>query len=444
MRSAQSGAVGVASNAESRRALEVKNAMMDIARPDAARAKRTRRIVYASVAVVLLTVVTVALSRLKPAAPTVDRTTIWTGTVMRGDMLREVRGLGTLVPIDIRWIAAQSNARVDRIVLRSGAPVKADSIILELSDPQLQDDAMTAEYDYKGAQADYDNLKVQLNTNLMQIKENQAVLEGTLNQDALQAKTDRQLADQGLKDDVLAQQSQMKADEDAVQLKIDKERLAVTADANTAQLLSQAAKVDSARAVYDLKKSQLDALHVRAGINGVLEDVPVDEGAQVTIGTNLCRVADPTRLMATIQVAETQAKDVAPGQKAQIDTRNGIVSGHVTRVDAAVVNGTVDVDVTPDGPLPPGARSALSVEGTVEIENLQNILYVTLPVHAEPESEAGVFKLTGDGDEAVRAQVKFGRASVNTIEVLEGLNEGDQVIVSDMSAWDGVDRVRLK
>jgi HlyD family secretion protein len=418
--------------------------MMDIARPDAARAKRTRRIVYASVAVVLLTVVTVALSRLKPAAPTVDRTTIWTGTVMRGDMLREVRGLGTLVPIDIRWIAAQSNARVDRIVLRSGAPVKADSIILELSDPQLQDDAMTAEYDYKGAQADYDNLKVQLNTNLMQIKENQAVLEGTLNQDALQAKTDRQLADQGLKADVLAQQSQMKADEDAIQLKIDKERLAVTADANTAQLLSQAAKVDSARAVYDLKKSQLDALHVRAGINGVLEDVPVDEGAQVTIGTNLCRVADPTRLMATIQVAETQAKDVAPGQKAQIDTRNGIVSGHVTRVDAAVVNGTVDVDVTPDGPLPAGARSALSVEGTVEIENLQNILYVTLPVHAEPESEAGVFKLTGDGDEAVRAQVKFGRASVNTIEVLEGLHEGDQVIVSDMSAWDGVDRVRLK
>jgi HlyD family secretion protein len=287
-------------------------------------------------------------------------------------------------------------------------------------------------------------LKVQLNTNLMQIKENQAVLEGTLNQDALQAKTDRQLADQGLKADVLAQQSQMKADEDAIQLKIDKERLAVTADANTAQLLSQAAKVDSARAVYDLKKSQLDALHVRAGINGVLEDVPVDEGAQVTIGTNLCRVADPTRLMATIQVAETQAKDVAPGQKAQIDTRNGIVSGHVTRVDAAVVNGTVDVDVTPDGPLPAGARSALSVEGTVEIENLQNILYVTLPVHAEPESEAGVFKLTGDGDEAVRAQVKFGRASVNTIEVLEGLHEGDQVIVSDMSAWDGVDRVRLK
>jgi HlyD family secretion protein len=429
---------------ESRPALEARRIMMDIARPDAARAKRTRRIVYASVAVVLLTVVTVALSRLKPEAPTVDRTTIWTGTVMRGDMLREVRGLGTLVPIDIRWIAAQSNARVDRIVLRSGAPVKADSIILELSDPQLQDDAMTAEYDYKGAQADYDNLKVQLNTNLMQIKENQAVLEGTLNQDALQAKTDRQLADQGLKADVLAQQSQMKADEDAIQLKIDKERLAVTADANTAQLLSQAAKVDSARAVYDLKKSQLDALHVRAGINGVLEDVPVDEGAQVTIGTNLCRVADPTRLMATIQVAETQAKDVAPGQKAQIDTRNGIVSGHVTRVDAAVVNGTVDVDVTPDGPLPAGARSALSVEGTVEIENLQNILYVTLPVHAEPESEAGVFKLTGDGDEAVRAQVKFGRASVNTIEVLEGLHEGDQVIVSDMSAWDGVDRVRLK
>ncbi|MGB6429764.1 MAG: HlyD family efflux transporter periplasmic adaptor subunit [Candidatus Acidiferrales bacterium] len=417
---------------------------MDIARPEVARAKRIRRIVYVGVAIVLLGAVTVGLSRLKPAAPTVDRTTIWTGTVMRGDMLREVRGLGTLVPVDIRWIAAQSNARVDRIVLRSGAPVKADSIILELSDPQLQDDALTAEFDFKGAQADYDNLKVQLNTALMQIKENQAVLQGTYDQDALQAKTDRQLADQGLKADVLAQQSQMKADEDANELKIDKERLAITADSNTAQLLSQAAKVDSARAVYELKKSQLEALHVRAGLNGVLEDVPVEEGQQVTIGMNLCRVADPTHLMATIQVAETQAKDVAPGQKAQIDTRNGIVSGHVTRVDAAVVNGTVDVDITPDGPLPAGARSDLSVEGTIEIENLQNILYVTLPVHAEPDSTAGVFKLIGDGDEAERAQVKFGRASVNTIEVLQGLNEGDQIVVSDMSAWDGVDRVRLK
>jgi HlyD family secretion protein len=425
-------------------AAEVGNLTMDIARPDAARAKRIRRLIYAGVAVVLLGGVTVALSRLKPASPTVDRTTIWTGTVTRGDMLREVRGLGTLVPVDIRWIAAQSNARVDRIVLRSGAPVKADSIVLELSDPQLQDDALTAEYQYKMAQADYDSLKVQLNTALMQIKETQAALEATYNYDALQAKTDRTLADQGLLAERTAQQDEMKADGDAQQLTIDKERLAITADSNAAQLLSQAAKVDSARALYELKKTQLDALHVRAGINGVLEDVPIDEGQQVTIGTNLCRVADPTHLMATIEVAETQAKDVAPGQKAQIDTRNGIVGGRVTRVDAAVVNGTVAVDVTPDGALPPGARSDLSVEGTVEIENLQNILYVTLPVHAEPESTAGVFKLTGDGDEAVRAQVKFGRASVNTIEVLQGLNEGDQVIVSDMSAWDGVDRVRLK
>ncbi|MGB6200883.1 MAG: HlyD family efflux transporter periplasmic adaptor subunit, partial [Candidatus Acidiferrales bacterium] len=342
-------------------ASEVANVMMDIARPDAARAKKVRRLIYAGVAIVLLGGVTVALSRLKPAAPTVDRTTIWTGTVTRGDMLREVRGLGTLVPTDIRWIAAQSNARVDRVVLRSGAPVKADSIILELSDPQLQDDALTAEYQFKMAQADYDSLKVQLNTALMQIRETQAALEATYNYDALQAKTDRTLADQGLLAERTAQQDEMKANGDSEQLAIDKQRLAITADSNSAQLLSQAAKVDSARALYELKKSQLEALHVRAGINGVLEDVPVDEGQQVTAGTNLCRVADPTHLMATIQVAETQAKDVAPGQKAQIDTRNGIAPGHVTRVDAAVVNGTVDVDVTPDGPLPAGARSALSV-----------------------------------------------------------------------------------
>jgi len=417
---------------------------MDIARPDAARAKRTRRIIYAGITVLLLGAVTVALSRLKPAAPTVDRTTIWTGTVTRGDMLREVRGLGTLVPTDIRWIAAQSNARVDRIVLRSGATVKPDSIILELSDPQLQDDALTAEYNYKMAQADYDSLKVQLNTQLMQIKETQAALTATYNYDALQAKTDRTLADQGLLAERTAQQDEMKADGDAQQLAIDKQRLAITADSNAAQLLSSAAKVDSARAVYELKKSQLDALHVRAGLNGVLEDVPVDAGQQVTAGTNLCRVADPTHLQAEIQVAETQAKDVALGQKAQIDTRNGIVSGRVTRVDAAVVNGTVAVDITPDEALPQGARADLSVEGTVTIENLQNILYVTLPVHAEPESTAGVFKLTSDGDEASRVQVRFGRASVNTIEVLDGLHEGDQIIVSDMSAWDAVDRVRLK
>jgi HlyD family secretion protein len=417
---------------------------MDIARPEIARAKKVRRAMYGGIAVLVLIVVTLGLSRLKPAAPTVDRSTVWSGTVTRGNMLREVRGLGTLVPEDIRWIPAQSSARVDRIILRSGATVKPDSIILELSDPQLQDDTLTAQLTYKEAQADYDNLKVQLDSQLMGLKEVNAGIEGQYDQDRLQAQTDRQLADQGLKAQVLAQQSQMKADQEEIQLKLDKEKLAIQADANKAQLESQAAKVDSARALYNLKKSQVDALHVRAGINGVLQDVPVDAGQQVTPGTNLCRVADPTHLKATIQVAETQAKDVLPGQKASIDTRNGIVAGHVTRVAGNVVNGTVDVDVTLDAALPQGARPDLSVDGTIEIENLQNVLYVGLPVHGEPNSTVGLFKLVDDGDEAQRTAVKLGRASVTTIEVLDGLREGDQVILSDMSAYDNVDRIKLK
>ena len=417
---------------------------MDIARPELARAKKVRRAIYGSVALVALILVTIGIAKLKPAAPTVDRSTVWSGTVARGNMLRQVRGLGTLVPEDIRWIPAQSNARVDRIVLRSGAIVKPDSIILELSDPQLQADALTAQLNYQEAEADYENLKVQLDSQLMALKEVNAGLLGQYNQDRLQAQTDKQLADQGLKALVLAQQSQMRADQEATQLKLDNEKLSIQAEANKAQLDSQAAKVDSARALYNLKKSQLDALHVRAGINGVLQDVPVDVGQQVTPGTNLCRVADPTHLKATIQVAETQAKDVALGQKASIDTRNGIVPGHVTRVAGNVVNGTVDVDVLIDGPLPPGARPDLSVDGTIEIENLQDVLYVGLPVHGEPNSTVGLFKLVDGGDEAERTTVKLGRASVTTIEVLDGLHEGDQVILSDMSAWDSVDRIKLK
>ncbi len=417
---------------------------MDIARPELAKAKKIRRIIYGSGAVLLLIVITLVLSKLKPAAPTVDRSTVWSGTVARGNMLREVRGLGTLVPEDIRWIPAQSNARVDRIVLRSGATVKPDSIILELSDPQLQDDTLAAQLAYKEAQADYDNLKVQLDSQLMALKETNAGLLGQFNQDRLQAQTDKQLADQGLKASVLAQQSQMRADQEEIQLKLDNQKLDIQAEANKAQLESQAAKVDSARALYNLKESQVNALHVRAGINGVLQDVPVDVGQQVTPGTNLCRVADPTHLKATIQVAETQAKNVLPGQKASIDTRNGIVSGHVTRVAGNVVNGTVDVDVSLDGALPQGARPDLSVDGTIEIENLQNVLYVGLPVHGEPNSTVGLFKLVDSGDEAERTTVKLGRASVTTIEVLGGLNEGDQVILSDMSAWDNVDRIKLK
>src|SRR5216684_775579 len=380
---------------------------MDIQRPSNARAKKIRRITYGTVALLLLGGVTYGLSRLRPAAPTVDRATIWPDEVKRGPMLREVRGLGTLVPEDIRWIPAQTDSRVDRWVLRPGAIVKPSSIIMELSDPILQRDALDAEFLLKGAEADLANLRVQVNSELMNQKANEAAVRSDYEQARLQHDVDEKLYKEGIGSDHIRNLS-----------KVREEQLAI--------------------------RVQLEALHVRAGIDGVLQLVPVDVGQRVTLGTNLARVADPKKLKAEIKIAETQAKDVAPGQKATIDTRNGVVTGHVSRIDPSVVNGTVTVDVTITDPLPNGARPDLSVDGTVELENLKDVLYVGRPVHGQADSTIGIFKIIDDGSEAVRVNVKLGRSSVNTIEILDGLKVGDKVILSDMSAWDNFDRVRLK
>jgi HlyD family secretion protein len=417
---------------------------MDIQRPSNARAKKIRRIVYATVAFLMIGGVTYGLSKLRPAAPSVDKATVWPDEVKRGPMLVERRGLGTLVPEDIRWITAQTDSRVDRWVLRPGAIVKPDSIIMELSDPILQQTALDSELQLRGAEADYANLRVQVDSELMNQKANEASVRSDFEQARLQHDVDEKLYKEGIGSDHIRNLSRVKEEQLAIRVQLEGERTKIAADSAKARLAAQQAKIDEQKALYHLKKTQVDALHVRAGIDGVLQLVPVDVGQHVTPGTNLARVADPKKLKAEIKIAETQAKDVLIGQKATIDTRNGVVNGHVSRIDPSVVNGTVTVDVAITDPLPDGARPDLSVDGTVEIANIKDVLYVGRPVHGQSDSTIGIFKIVDDGAEAVRVNVKLGRSSVNTIEIVQGLKVGDKVILSDMSAWDNFDRIRLK
>src|SRR5213595_4268820 len=349
---------------------------MDIQRPSNARAKKIRRITYGTVALLLVGGVTYGLSKLRPAAPSVDRATIWPDEVKRGPMVRDVHGLGTLVPEDIRWIPAQTDSRVERWILRPGAIVKPDSIIMELSDPTLQREALDAEFQLKGAAADYANLKVQVDSDLMNQKANEAAVRSDYEQARLQHDVDEKLYKEGIGSDHVRNLSKVKEEQLAIRLKLESERTAVAADSAKARLAAQQAKIDEQKALYQLKRSQVDALHVRAGINGVLQLVPVDVGQHVTPGTNLARVADPKKLKAEIKIAETQAKDVVPGQKASIDTRNGVVNGHVSRIDPSVVNGTVTVDVSLDEPCPNGCRPA-------HVKHVLQVLQGDRAVHAQ-------------------------------------------------------------
>jgi HlyD family secretion protein len=418
---------------------------MDIQRPSNARAKKIKRIAYVIVAVVCIAGVTLGLSRLKPAAPSVDRGTVWTDVVKRGPMLREVRGLGTLVPLDIRWIPAQTSARVDKIVIRPGPHLLTpNTIILELSDPAVEQTLLDAQYQLKGAEADYANLEVQSNSELMNQKSVEAGVRSDYEQAKLQHEVDYKLYQEGIDADVTQKLSKVKEDQLAIRVALEADRTSIAADSARARLQAQQSRIDQYKAMYGLRKSQADALHVRAGIDGVLQLLPVEEGQNVAVGTNLARVADPRKLKAEIKIAETQAKDVAYGQNATVDTRNGIVKGHVIRIDPSVVNGTVTVDVGIDDPLPLGARPDLSVDGTIELENLKDVLFVGRPVHGQSDSTISLFKVTNDDSDGVRVNVKLGRSSVNTVEILGGLQVGDKVILSDMSQWDNVDRIRLK
>lgn len=416
--------------------------MVDIPRPDQRRKKRVRQAAYIVAGLTAVLLITVGVSRLKPAAPTVDRATVWVDTVKRGPMLRQVRGTGTLVPEDIRWIPATTDGRVERIVLRPGAVVGPDTVILELSNPELQQSVLEAELQLRAAEAQLENRRAELESQLLALRAATAQVEAEYRQARLQAEADEALARDGLTSELTMKISRSRADELEHRSRLERQRLETAERALKSQLAVQEAEVGRLRAVHQLRRSQLDALRVRAGVAGVLQQVPVEVGARVTPGTNLARVADPTRLKAELRIAETQAKDVQIGQLAVIDTRNGTVEGRVSRIDPAATNGTVLVDVALEGPLPRGARPDLTVDGTIELERLDNVVYVGRPAFGQEHSTVGLFRLEPDGT-AVRVQVRLGRSSVNTIEIVEGLRPGDQVVLSDMSAWDAFERVRL-
>jgi HlyD family secretion protein len=405
-----------------------------------------RRLLLAVAGVLVIGLVSVALAQLKPAAPTVERATVWVDTVKRGSMLRQVRGLGTLVPVDEarRWIPASTQGRIERIVLRPGAMVTPTTVILELSDPEAQQLLSDAEQQLRAAEADYASLDARLQTERLNQRAVAATVEAEFHQARLEREVNEDLAKDGLVSNLVLKQSTVRAESLETRNKLEMERLKVNEETIKQQLLGQKARIDQLRSLYELRKQQVEQLRVRAGMDGVLEQVPVEVGQQVAPGANLARVADPTRLKAELRIAETQARDLTIGQIAQVDTRNGIIPGRVIRIDPAAQNGTVTVDIALEGELPRGARPDLSVDGTVELERLDNVLYVGRPAFGQEQSTVGLFKLDPATGEANRAQVQLGRSSVNTIEILAGLAENDQVVLSDMSAWDQFDRIRLR
>lgn len=416
---------------------------MDIPRPNAAKEKRRKRILYASVAVVALAGITLALGRLKPAAPTVERNLVWIDTVKRGPMVRQVRGLGTLVPEEIRWIAARTQGRVDKIILRPGALVEPDTLILELTNPDVISNAANAESQLAAAEAQLANLRVQLESQLLAAEAAASRAKSGYETTKLQAEVREQLYRDGLVSELELRLTQATAAEAATGNAIEQKRYAFSRESIKPQLAVQEAEVDRLRSVARLRLDELDALKVRSSMSGVLSALPVEVGAQVQPGTNLARVADPSKLKAEIRIAETQAKDIALGQLSLIDTRNGVVEGRVARIDPAVQNGTVLVDISIVAPLPRGARPDLSVDGTIELERLDDVIYVGRPAFGQERSKVGIYRLATEGNDAVRTQVELGRSSVNTIEIVSGLQPGDRVILSDMSQWDSHDRIRL-
>jgi len=417
--------------------------MVDIARPSQAKKKRVRRILYGAAAVIVIGGISLGVSKLKPAAPTVDRAVVWIDSVKRGPMLRQVRGSGTLVPEDIRWITQQTQGRVERIVLRPGAQVTPDSVILELSNPDLENSVRDAELAYRSSQAAFTNRKAQLDSDLLQQEATVANIETQYTQAKLDLEANEELLKGGLVSELQVKQKRGLSADLKNRLDVENRRLKITREGITSQLAPQEADVNSKKATWELRRHQLEDLKVKAGMSGTLTAVPVERGQQVGPGVNLARVANPSNLKAELRIAETQTKDIRIGQYAEVDTRNGIVKGHVSRMDPSSTGGTVGVDVIMDGPLPPGARPDLSVDGTIQLEKLENIVFVGRPAFGQENSTVTIFKVQPSG-EALATKVKLGRASVNTIEIIEGLNPGDQVILSDMSQYDAFDRVQIK
>jgi HlyD family secretion protein len=416
---------------------------MDIQRQGVARKKLIRRTVYLSLTFAAVGLAGWRVNELKPAAPAVEMSTLWPDTVKRGPMVRDVRGLGTLVPEDILWIQAASDAQVSQIRAQSGDEVKPESVLIVLTNPQMEADATDYEWQTKQAEANYTDLQVRLKSQTFDQQSAVASAQSELKQADLNKDKEEQLFAGGLEPEINVKLAAAKWEECTVRFQMEQQKLDIMKDSVNAQLDAQKVQVEKLRATYLLKKKQVDELTIRAGIRGRMQEMTLQVGQRVKTGDVLAKVAQPWKLMARVQIAETQAKDIALGQKAQIDTRNGIVAGHVARIDASIVNGTRTVDCKLDGALPAGAVPDLSVDGTIEIERLSNVVYVGRPVSAQPDSSAGLFKIDADGKGATRVTVKLGRASVNAIEVLDGLKPGDRVILSDMSAQDQYSRIRL-
>jgi HlyD family secretion protein len=417
--------------------------------PEIRRKRKRRRWLSGGAAILALTLITLGLSRLQPAAPVVEKSSIWIDTVKRGEMLRQVRGNGTLVPEDIRWIPTINPGRVEQILVLPGAAVKSNTVLVELSNPEVEQAAFDAQWHLKAADADLANLRAQLKSEKLTQQSTVATAQANYSSAKLDFEVNDELGKSGLVPAITIKQAKTKADELAKLLEIERDRLVNGDDAATAQLAAQEAKVAQLRAQLELKRRQVEALKVCAGMDGVLQRLgdannPLQAGQQLAAGALVARVANPAKLKAEIKIAETQARDIQLDQVAEIDTRNGIIPGHVVRIDPAVENGTVTVDVALDAPLPRGARPDLSVDGTIQLERLEDVLYVGRPVQGQPDSTVGIFKLEDGGKEAVRVTVKLGRSSVSTIEIVSGLQIGDQIILSDMSQWDARERVRLE
>ena len=420
---------------------------MDIVRPEVKRKKRIRRILYASGALVAAVVITAALAKLKPAAPGVDKATVWPDTVKRGPMLRDVRGLGTLVPDTIHVISAPVDGVVKQRYFLPGTPVKANTIVLDLTNPLLEQEQLDAQYQLKGAEATYEQTKALLENQLMDKRTTAAGVSSQYRTAQLEREKQEKLFADGIAPDIDVKKARVAEEELAKENDLAQKEVEIFQNSMQSQLAVQEAAIAQKKALYGLYTSQMQEMHVTPGVDGMFQELDVDVGTRVTQGTKLGVVTQPSQLKAQLKIAETQAKDILIGQKAQVDTHNGIIPGHVMRIDPHVDNGTRTVDVKLDGPLPDGAVPDLSVEGTVEIERLPDVLYVGRPVHGEANSTVGLFKVEGawsDAKEAVRVQVELGKVSVSYVQILKGLNVGDTVILSDMSAYDNFDRVELK
>jgi HlyD family secretion protein len=416
---------------------------MDIKREGVAKNKMIHRVIYLTLTAAAVAAAGWRINQLKPAAPTVERATVLIDTVKRGPMVRDVHGLGTLVPEDILWIQAAFDSQVSKILSQSGDEVNPDSVLLVLSNPQMEADANDFEWQAKQAEANFADLKVRLQSQTFDEQSLVATMQGDLKQAQITKDIEEKLLESHLESQLNAKLAIAKWEQAVSRSEMEKQKLDIMKQSVDAQLEAQHVQIEKLRATWMLKKKQVDELTIRAGIKGRMQEMTLQVGQRVKPGDVLAKVAQPWKLMARLQITETQAKDILLGQKAVIDTRNGVVPGHVTRIDASIVNGTRTIDCKLDGPLPVGAVPDLSVDGTVELERLADVVYMQRPVFGQPNSSVSLFKLDADGKEATRVVVRLGRASVNTTEILDGLKPGDQVILSETPGQDQNARIRL-